>query len=159
MEEKTLNKKLNEYFKISEYSSEQALNALSLLIYSFDADKNDLFILAKLFNSEDVAKLVYYYNGATLKIPTIEEYKRAKVVASCYYLREVKGWTWPDIKEYLNLTEEEELEDSSTKSIGKQIAKIKEELKPDFMDVLIDKYDFNKVIKNFVEKIPDEDVV
>lgn len=149
MSQDSLKKKLDEYFKVSEYTAEQALNALSLLIFSFDSDKNDLFILAKLLKPEDVAKLVYYYNGASLKIPTIEDFKRAKILASCYYLREIKGWSWPDIKEYLGLTEEEELEDSSTKSIGKQLAKVKKDLRPDFLDVLLNDYSLDKILKGY----------
>lgn len=149
MSQDSLKKKLDEYFKVSEYTAEQALNALSLLIFSFDSDKNDLFILAKLLKPEDIAKLVYYYNGASLKIPTIEDFKRAKILASCYYLREIKGWSWPDIKEYLGLTEEEELEDSSTKSIGKQLAKVKKDLRPDFLDVLVNDYSLDKILKGY----------
>jgi hypothetical protein len=151
MKEDSLRKKLDGYLKVVEYTSKQALEALSLLIFSFDYEENDLFILAKLLNPEDIAKIVYYFNGASLKVPSIEEYKRSKLLACCYYLREIKGWDWPKIKRYLSLLEED-LDDSTTRSVGIKIAKIKNELRPDFLKVLIDNYDFDRVVNDFVGK-------
>lgn len=151
MNQESLKKKLDEYFSVIEYTAEQALNALSLLIFSFDSEKNDLFILAKLLKPSEIAKLVYYYNGASLRIPTIEEYKRSKILASCYYLREIKGWDWITIKEYLSLTDEETPDEGLTKSIGKNIAEIKRELRPDFLEVLIDKYGLDKILKGYID--------
>ncbi len=148
----SLNETLNNYFKVSEYTGEKLLRALSLLVFSFNIEKDDLYILAKLLNPEQLDKLIYYYNGTSLRIPSIEDYKRSKIIVSCFYLREIKGWRWPDIREFLNLTEDEELEDSPSKSVAAEIRKMKEELKPEFFKILNEEFDFMDVIKRFANE-------
>jgi hypothetical protein len=144
---KILEQSLKEYFESSEYNTEKAFNALSLFMYTLEAQDNDLFILAKLLDSESLSKLISYYDGAEIRIPTKEQYKDLKILTACFYLREVQKWDWPTIKDYLKLENSDE-EKFNSISLGKKIKKIVDETTPEFMDILMNSklYDIKNVI-------------
>jgi hypothetical protein len=148
---KVLEKALKEYFEVSEYNTEKAFNALSLFIYTLESKENDLFILARLLDSESLGKLISYYNGAEIHVPTKEEYRYSKIFAACFYLREVQKWNWPQIRDFLKLDDEDELKFDSS-ALGHKIKKLMEDSTPEFMSILMDSelYDMKSVMEKTV---------
>lgn len=122
---------LEKHFKESDTpDSEKVFNQLSFYIYSMDADQNDLYILAKILSPEDLQKLITYYDGKHIKIPTNEKYEECLLVSLCFYLKEIKGWDWPEIKKFMGLPEKHK-KHISTISLGGKINKIKDKLNND----------------------------
>jgi len=128
---------LDQYFKVQEKTDKDVLNQIILYIYYLESNntQSDLFILARLLPSELLYKIVSYYDGDILKMPSKDEFKRAYILSICFYLKEIKGWDWPKIKKFFpSNTDYDEL--ISSISIGKRINKIKEDLGADFLKLL-----------------------
>jgi hypothetical protein len=147
--------KLEDYFKEEEISYEKLFNQISLYIYYLSSikSKSDLYILGKQLSSEQLKNLIMYYNGDFIKVPTIDEFSEAQLLSICYFLKEIKGWNWEQIKKFLPSKEYSEFDFSSI-SFGKKINMIRESLKKDLMNSLksIENLNENK-LKKLMKKI------
>lgn len=133
----SIKEQLEQYFKAQEKADKEVLNQIILYIYYLESKSanSDLFILARLLPSEMLYKLISYYDGDVLKMPTKDEFKKAYVVSICFYLKEIKGWTWEQIKQFFpaNVDYDDII---SSISLGKRINKIKEVLGNDIVKLL-----------------------
>lgn len=129
--------KLDAYFKVEE-NSKNIFNQLALFIYFSESQKSnsDLFLLARLLPDEFLSKIIYYFDGDIIKIPTRQEYKDSYILALCFYLKEIKGWSWEEIKNFLPISEFNKNDDLSSISIGKKINTIKESMDRNLMKSL-----------------------
>jgi len=133
----SIKEQLEQYFKAQEKADKEVLNQIILYIYYLESKStnSDLFVLARLLPSEILYKLISYYDGDIIKMPSKEEFKRAYIVSICFYLKEIKGWSWEEIKNFFpNNVDYEDL--ISSISIGKKINKIKETLSNDLLELL-----------------------
>ena len=129
---------LKQYFEKEEkLSSKEILNTVTLMIYNIESNSqnNDLAELARILPDKELTNLINYFDGATLKIPNKQQYKKALIYAISFYLREVKFLTWSQIKQILNLSEKEE-EELKFITVSKKINKIKEILNSTAMEAL-----------------------
>ena len=92
------------------------------------------FINGKLHREND-KPAIEYFNGDIIKIPTKVEYRESLFLSLCFYLKEVRGWNWIQIKEYINLSEADK-ELLSSISLGKKINAIKDHMGKDMMDLI-----------------------
>ncbi|OQA15562.1 MAG: hypothetical protein BWY64_02839 [bacterium ADurb.Bin363] len=137
---------IDEYFRKEEELEKNNFDQLTLYIYSLESQTNsDLYMLAKLLKKEDLDKMVSYFDGDVIRLPSKEEYKSCVLTALCFYLKEIKQWTWPEIKQYLNLPDNYKDELSSI-SIGGKINKVKASLGKDLLKALYatEENDFKK---------------
>lgn len=132
-----IKEKLEEYFKIEEEVSLNVFNQLALYIYQLETKNSntDLYYLAKILDQENLIKLVSYYDGDILKMPTKDELRTCTLVALCFYLKEYKGWDWTEIKSFVNLPENNK-ELLSSISLGRKINNIKDSLNKDIRKLL-----------------------
>jgi hypothetical protein len=128
---------LDEYFKSEEILNEQIFNELSLYIYSLDHKVHDLYLLAQILDNESLQKIIAYFDGDVLRLPSREAYKTSVLTALCFWLKTFKGYTWVDIKDYLNIPETHK-DILSSISIGGKINRIKETLGEDIVSILQD---------------------
>jgi len=150
----SLKEQVEYYFKTQEQNDKEILNQITLYIYYLEGKttNSDLFILARILPFDYLNKLVSYYDGDILKMPSKEEFRKAYITAICFYLKEIKNWDWTQIKEFFpNNPEYNEL--LSSISIGKRINKIKDSLGSDLFKLLknvkIEEiYNVEKEIKN-----------
>jgi hypothetical protein len=129
---------LKQYFEKEEtLSSKEILNTVTLMIYNIESNSqnNDLAELARILPDKELTNLINYFDGATLKIPNKQQYKKALIYAISFYLREVKYLTWSQIKQILNLSEKEE-EELKFITVSKKINKIKELLNSTALEAL-----------------------
>jgi hypothetical protein len=133
--QKFLKQTLDSYFSEEDILNHQIFNELSLYIYSLDHRMNDLYILAKILPEDALQKLIGYYDGDVLRLPSREAYKTSVLTALCFWLKTFKGYSWPDIKEYLNIPDTHK-DILSSISIGGKINKIKETLGQDIISML-----------------------
>lgn len=124
MLEKNLKDKIDTYFMKDAENDKLLFDSLSLIIYQMESEKTDLHILADLLDADTLQKVVSYFNGAKLSIPTREEYQQNLLLAVCFFLKEIKGMSWPAIKKFIDLPEEYQ-EFLSSISLGKKIIDIK----------------------------------
>jgi len=138
-----IKKTLDNYFKTEDILNHQIFNELSLYIYSLDHRMNDLFMLAKILDENSLQKLINYYDGDILRLPSREAYKTSVLTALCFWLKVFKGYSWTDIKDYLEIPDTHK-DLLSSISIGGKINKIKEALGQDIVDLLngIEEKDF-----------------
>jgi len=132
-----LKKTLSDYFSTEDILNHQIFNELSLYIYSLDHKMNDLFYLAKILDEESLQKLINYYDGDILRLPSREAYKTSVLTALCFWLKVFKDYSWTDIKDYLNIPDSHK-DLLSSISIGGKINKIKEALGQDLINMLSD---------------------
>jgi len=143
---------LDDYFVKDELLNEQIFNELVLYIYSLDNGESDLYVLANILPEEYLQKLITYYDGDILKLPSREDYKTYVLTALCFWLKVFKGYDWTEIKEYLNIPENHK-DLLSSISIGNKINKIKNNMGDDLIKVLnkIDEKEFVAFYKKIQE--------
>lgn len=146
-----VSEQLNKHFEVSDLTTEQIFNSLTLYIYSFQNKQNDLHILAKLLPEDLIIKIVAYFDGDYLKIPTKEDYQNARLLALTFFLKEVQKWNWAEIKDFLNIGEEDK-DFFSTISLGKKMSTIKENLSFDIKKLLgnIDKKEIEDILRGLL---------
>ena len=137
MKNKNVEKLINSYFEENKLLDSQIFSVLRLYIYTINSQtyNSDLPMLAKLLQPEELSKIIEYFNGDIIKIPTKVEYRESLFLSLCFYLKEVRGWNWIQIKEYINLSEADK-ELLSSISLGKKINAIKDHMGKDIMDLI-----------------------
>jgi len=138
-----IKEKLDHYFKTDEVESQKIFDQLSMYIFSTESKGNDLHILAKLLPREQLMKVINYYNGDMLRLPTKAQFQDCLLLSITYYLKHVKGFTWTEIKEFLDLPENDKDMISSI-SLGSRINRIQENMNKEML-MLLDQLDLKKV--------------
>jgi hypothetical protein len=124
-------------------ASLEILEALKGLIYKTTSEKHDLSYLYKILPEEYVVKLIDYYNGSTLKVPSKKDYRDLIILIVSFYLKEVEGRDWMYIKNVLNVDNGFSI---NSITLGKRIADIKRTITKDVKNL------FESVdVKNFVD--------
>lgn len=136
----SIKKSLDEYFVSEKQNSEKIFTQLFLYICSLESQSSsnspsDLYILAKLLKLEDIKKIIDYFDGDIIRIPRKEEYRVSMLVALCFFLKVIKGYEWSDIKDFINLSENNS-DMLSAISIGRKINNIQKNLSKDIIDAL-----------------------
>jgi hypothetical protein len=126
---------LDSYFIKDEVLNEQMFNELVLYVYSLESKDSDLYMLSKILPEESLLKLIAYYDGDILKLPSREEYKTCLLTALCFWLKTFKGYTWFEIKEFLDIPENNK-DLLSSISIGGKINKLRDNLGKDLLNIL-----------------------
>lgn len=142
-DKENLKEAFDNYFEQDAKNIQETFNQLSLAIYSLDSDTKDLYHLAKLLPDAELYKLVSYFDGATITIPTKEKFKESLLLAFIYYFYEVKHLSWSTIKEILKLNTD--FQEYHPISLGKKVRKIKTQINRQLTEVLA-KVDLNSVI-------------
>ncbi len=124
-----LNGKIEKYFEIEDETNKNILDQLTLYIYYLESQKSqsDLYLLAKLLEQDPLYKLIDYYDGDNICMPSKEEYKRAYLLGVSFFLKKIVGLNWEQIKNFLNLSTKED-DSVSSISLGRRINQIEEEL-------------------------------
>lgn len=125
---------IQEFFKSDAQSTKELLNQITLFVYSIEKSTSDLYHLAKLLPDKYLVKVIDYFDGGVIQIPSKEEYKKNLYLTIMFFLSEVKGYDWAKIKEMLNIAEDPTI---STISIGKKLQKIKTQLRGRLQEILI----------------------
>lgn len=77
--------------QLGEINSE-IFSSLIFVVYEVKSgNKNDLFMLSKLLDEKSLNNMINFYNGSTIKLPTISEYKESTVLALYYFLTDIKN--------------------------------------------------------------------
>ena len=135
-----IDRRLEELFKKSEENEYKLFTIIALIIYSYQNkfSNSDLYMLAKLIEEEESSKeyftkLVNYYDGDILKLPTKDELRYNQMLAITWYLKDFKGWDWTQIKAFMALPKYFEEEFFSSISFGKKISSIKDEINKELL--------------------------
>lgn len=139
-----------EYLKQEEELGNKIYHQLALYIYSLESPNSDLYMLAKLLKEDDLIRLISYYDGDVIRLPKKDNYKDCALTALCFYLKEIKGWSWEKIHTYLDLPENSK-DLLSSISIGGKINKVKEVLGNELLKAIDKNGDQN--FKEFYEKL------
>lgn len=128
---------IDNYFSEHKLLDQQIFNIVRLYIYEIKAKQfdSDLHLLGKLLQPEELSAIVEYYDGDVMKMPKKSELLEATFLTICFYLKEIKGWNWIEIREFVNLPEADK-DLLSSISIGKQINGLKETMGKDIMELI-----------------------
>ena len=141
-----LQKKIQDYFDLEAKNSKEILNCLALIVYSQRDD--DTYVMAKLLPDDFLKAVIAYFDGRAPKLPTNEEFENDVLVAIAYFLHEIQGLSWPEIRKKLSIDGEEIF---SPVAMGKRVSKLKEKLtlRKSLLDILekVDIKDIEKIIK------------
>lgn len=140
----TLKETVAKYFETIETKDTEILKQLQLYIYSIDTGDSDLYMLAKLLPEELLDKVIEYFDGGTVSLPSIDEMKVLKMVAIVYFLKKIKGLPWKKIKQLLNIDDDSSL---NTAIFSRKIDRIDDQLKNSFKSLL------NKMSESDIEKL------
>jgi hypothetical protein len=148
MQNKIIEEKLDEYLKTESELEAKIFYQLSLLVYKLNCPENDLHIMAKILPPEHLKNLINYYDGDTMKLPSKEQFHESLMLGITYYLKKIKGMSWTDIKEFLDLPEHNKNLISAI-SLGGKINKIDDRITYQLGKALkqIDPAEAKKVIK------------
>jgi len=115
----------------------QMLNSITFLVYELESgNKNDLFMLSKLLDEESLNNLINYYNGANIRIPTVEDFKRSTILGLFYYLMDVKNLSFSESKTIIE-SYGYKIEDDSI-SLGKRVSSLRKQLANRILNVIED---------------------
>lgn len=132
---KLINEMIDDYFKVKNKSDGEIFKQLSLYIYSLESPDSDLYMLAKIVPEPYLSNLVSYFAGSTINIPSNEEYRRGILLSICYYLKEIKNYSWIEIKDFLNFSENNKDLFSSI-SLGKSINKLNDKINKELYEIV-----------------------
>lgn len=132
-----IHERIDEFLEKEKKCNKNLLNQLTLYIYALESieNENDTYLLAKLLPPEILIRLISYYDGDSLKLPTKEQFSKAYLVAIAMYLKEILEYDWVKIKKLLNLPENEK-DSLSSISIGRRINTIKAKFNNDIHKLL-----------------------
>ena len=124
----------------SDVSSDQILEYITSVTYASESANNDLYIISKYLKNEDIKNLIFNLSGKKLQLPTIEEYYKSYIVAVCFYLIEIKGMEWKEVKERLESQNKLIFEKYMTvNDIGRKIGKIKKYINSKLSEIITKK--------------------
>lgn len=149
-----IQQKLAEYFEATQQADMEVFNQLVLYIYAVESQASDLHILAKILPQEQLTKLINYYDGDTLKLPSKEEYWKCFMTALSYYFKCIKGMSWSEIKEMIDLPDKDKDMISSI-SLGYAINRINRDMTRDLKNILkqFEGIDYKELIKTLQENL------
>ena len=130
-----IQEKLQHYFNVEKETAPKLIEQLALYLYYLESPNTDLYLLAKILPEDSLIKLIEYFGGDIIRIPTKEEHLQNKLLAIYYYFREIKQYSWPEIIQKLQLTDQQ-IEQLNTYSLGHKIQQIKETLDKDLMKLV-----------------------
>jgi len=134
--ENSINEKVKKYFEADKKVSKESLEIITWFIYQLEENRqHDLWLIAKILPEKYSANLVSYFDGDYIKFPTKEQYIELRLLSVCFFLKEIQGWGWDQIKTFLNINEKDN-ESFSPISLGNKINKIKEYLVEDIKKIL-----------------------
>jgi hypothetical protein len=121
----------------SGYSSEDILNLVTSVTYASESANNDLYVLSKYLKDEDIKNLIFNMSGRKIQLPTIDDYYRATLISICFYLLEIMGMKWDEVKERMK-QENSFIFDKYISSIdvGRKISKIKKYVNEKMFEIL-----------------------
>ena len=121
----------------SGYSTEDILNLVTSVTYASESANNDLYVLSKYLKDEDIKSLILNMSGKKIQLPTIDDYYRSTLIAICFYLLEIRGMKWEEVKEKMK-KENSFIFDKyiSTIDIGRKISKIKKYVNEKMFEIL-----------------------
>lgn len=142
-----VSRKLREYFNYDNKKAKEILNELSLLIYQSESESKDLYELAKLLPDEHLLKVVNYFDGATLQIPSKEDFKNCLLLSVVYFLKEKQNWSWKQIKAYIDIPDLNS--EISSISLSKKLQRIHREIEKNLMYMIskLDIKDIKEIIR------------
>ena len=135
MQNKLIKERIEEFLLKDKEINRQLFNELSLYLYCESMPDYDIYFLAKVFSDETLFKLVSYADGEPVILPDKLEFRNNYLVAICFYMKEILGMSWNEIKDVLGLPEKDKDLISSI-SIGKKINKLKEKFGNDIERLL-----------------------
>ena len=101
---------------------------LDIISIALDTTK-DMSKLYHVIGLELLADIVTNFSGRTIVVPDKLEFRNMIITATCYYLKEIKGMTWDEIKNELPLQE------ISSIKYGKQIIKLNDKIKAEIASI------------------------
>lgn len=116
---------LEQYFEKETLDNKELFNQLLFYIYTIHSSTSDIYMLAKLLPDEYLTKLIFYFDGDTIKLPSKKEYKILLLTALCFWLKEFKNLSWNEIKQIIDFDTIEQSVEISTISLGNKIIKLK----------------------------------
>lgn len=133
--QKAIKSVLDSYFLQEKEDTKKIINQIFLYVASLQEERNDLYVLAKILDDDTLWELISFYSGEVIKMPSKEEALESLLVTTCFYLKEIKGWSWSEVKNFMNLPEKYQ-EQISNISLGGKINKLKKQLNKDLLKQL-----------------------
>jgi len=119
---------LETYFEKETLDNKELFNQLLFYIYAINNTTSDIYMLAQLLPDEYLTKLIFYFDGDTIKLPSKKEYKILLLTALCFWLKEFKNLSWNEIKQIIDFDTIEQSVEISTISLGNKIIKLKKQM-------------------------------
>ena len=154
MQSSYMNQRIDDFLETEKRCNKELLSELSLFIYSQQAKENDLYLLARMLSTEDLIKIISYFDGDKIQLPTKEQFFRTYITSIAFYMKEILELDWKAIKEVLNLPVNE-ADQLSSISIGRNINNIKEKFSKGIYKIL-NKIDMDETeIKKIKKEVKD----
>jgi len=141
--------RLENHIKTIDENDLKIFYKLSLLIYQIECKETDLYMLANIISPKELIRLISYYDGDVMKLPSKAEFREAFFLTITFYLKEIKNMSWNGIKELLSLPEKDD-ELLSSIAMGRKISQIRQDIFKDAVQTLqdnISKEKLNSIIK------------
>lgn len=152
-----IQQKLEAYFKSQDESEEKIFYQLMLYIFGLESKQHDLYLLVKVLPIDHLITFINYFGGDTIKIPSKEISQKSFLVAICYYMKCIKGMTWTEIKESLDLPEKDRDMISSI-SLGYSINALNDNMTKDLKEILkqVKTRDYKELLESLKRKVEEE---
>ena len=149
-----IRKYLKQYFDLSDNTAKQILNQVTFFIYENESPTSDMYMLARLLDDDSLKKIIDYFEDSHLKIPSIEEFNYCLLLSITFFLKEIKGMSWKEIKKILDINDN--IEEFSSISLGKKLSKLKNDLTKQLFNAIENLDSESKEIKNLLREIKEK---
>ena len=150
-----LHKQIKKFFKKEKKDTKDLLNNIALLICKIMSPKTDLYDLYAndKIDSECLNELINHYDGCYIKLPSKKEWKDYLLLTLIYCYKIVKGLNWEEVKNELNIPEDEKTI-SMTISQGLKVKNLTERIQYEYHEV-IGKLSDKEIVKAFFKEFED----
>lgn len=144
-----LKDQIDKFFKTEKITTQELFYQISLLIVKIMCPDTDLYELFKnkKISTDSLDALINFFDGGYIKLPSKKEWKSCLLLTVVFYLKNIKGMSWDEIKKELPISEKD-ISNSLTISMGLKIKSFNDVIKNEFSEV-INGLEDKEIMKSF----------
>ena len=113
-----------DYIQQKKITEDHLLSSITVLF--FRESSSDLYNLYRSMPPEYFENVIKQNNGKLIRVPSWEEYRYWTIMSFIYYLHEVQGHNWKEIKTIIDIKKEDPI--FNIKEVRKILKEMKEKL-------------------------------
>lgn len=134
-------KRLSDLVDEAEKNDAEMLMSLIWLVFESESKQHDLYFLAKTLNVNQLEKIIDYYNGGTLRIPSKKEFRECLMTVMALKMK-FDGVPWESTKKTLGIKDKESY---NSTNILRKMNNVSEDIKQNIYKMFKEKKEISEI--------------